>query len=271
MAVTMIESTDATTSGRTPGARSISVIVTAMNEEGNLRPAVESVVRAAAPRFLRYEVIIVDDGSTDRTAAIADALAADNPRIRVHRNGRNLGLGKSYRIGIGLAACEYTSWVAGNNIVPPEGLERVYDRVGEKDMVVSYILRDDRSWQRRLVSRTFTACMNVLFSVDMRYYTGPCVYKSAIAKRLPMRAQGSLFVAELLVRLLLAGQSYVEVGLQPLPRSSGATKTFRLKNVADVFGSALRLFWELRVRRAAAPSAAHDVRVSENDSAIRSR
>jgi glycosyltransferase involved in cell wall biosynthesis len=271
MAVTMIDSTDATTSGRVPSERSISVIVTAMNEAGNLRPAVETVVRAVAPRFLKYEVIVVDDGSTDRTAEIADSLAAENPRIRVHRNGRNLGLGRSYGIGIALAACEYTSWVAGNNIVPPEGLARVYDRVGECDMVVSYILRDDRNWQRRLISRTFTACMNALFSVEMRYYTGPCVYKSAIAKRLPMRAHGSLFVAELLVRLLLAGQSYVEVGLQPLPRSSGATKTFRLKNVADVFGSAVRLFWELRVRRAFGVNGQPDIRVSENDPAVRSR
>jgi glycosyltransferase involved in cell wall biosynthesis len=268
--VATIDRPDVTIAPRA-GNPSISVIVTAMNEEGNLRPAVDSVVRAVAPRFARYEVIIVDDGSEDRTFEIAKSLSAANPRIRVHRNARNLGLGRSYRIGIGLATCEYTSWVAGNNMLSQSALERVYDRVGERDLVISYILRDVRPLKRRLVSRVFTVGMNLLFSVNMRYYTGPCVFKSAVAKRFPMGAQGSLFVAELLVRLLRAHQTYLEVGLQPLSRSSGATKTFRLKNILNVFGSVMRLFWELRVRRVFRAGAQPEVHVAESDRAVRSR
>jgi glycosyltransferase involved in cell wall biosynthesis len=271
MTVAMAELTDWTGSGTALAGRSISVIVSAMNEEGNLESAVDSVVGAVAPRFPTYEVIIVDDGSRDRTPQIAESLAAANPHIRVHRNPRNLGLGRSYRIGIELASHEYTSWVAGNNMIPQEALERIYDRVGERDMVISYVLADLRGVKRRTMSRTFTWCMNRLFSVEMRYYTGPCVYKSAVAKRLPTRAHGSLFVAELLVRLLRARQSYVEVGLQPLPRSSGATKTFRLRNVIDVFASVMRLFWELRVQRAPQLASQSDIRVADNDPAVPSR
>jgi glycosyltransferase involved in cell wall biosynthesis len=267
----MTEMAATTRPGERPTERSISVIVTALNEEGNLAPTVDAVVRAAAPRFPRYEVIVIDDGSSDRTAEIAQSLAAANPRIRLHRNPRNLGLGRSYRIGIDLASNTYTSWVAGNNMVPREALERIYDRVGERDMVISYIVRDVRGLRRRLMSRAFTICMNLLFSVRMRYYTGPCVYRSALAKRLPMRAHGSLFVAELLVRLLRARQTYAEVGLQPLPRSSGATKTFRIRNVLDVFASMMRLFWELRVYRAAGSAREADVRVSRKGPVVPTR
>jgi glycosyltransferase involved in cell wall biosynthesis len=252
-------------------AKSISVIVTAMNEEGNLQPTVDSVVRAVAPRFIDYEVIVVDDGSQDGTLAIAESLSAANPRIRVHRNQRNMGLGCSYRIGIGLAAKEYTSWVAGNNMVPQEALERVYDRVGERDMVISYILCDVRGRRRRTLSRAFTLSMNLLFGLRVRYYTGPCVYKSGVAKRLNTRAQGSMLVAEILIRLLRSGQSYVEVGLQPVLRSSGSTKTFRLRNVIDVLASAIALFWELRVRRALTAAPHTEVCVSENDPVVPSR
>jgi len=251
---------------------SVSVIVSAMNEEHNLRPTVEAVVRAAAPRFARYEVIIVDDGSQDRTAAITAELSTENPNIPVHRNPRNLGLGRSYGIGIDLAANEYTSWVAGNNMVPQEALERIYDRAGETDMVISYILTDVRNLKRRAISRTFTRLMNLLFGIRMRYYTGPCIYRSAVAKRLRMRAQGSFFVAELLVRLMRSGQDYVEVGLQPIPRSAGSTKTFRMRNVVDVFGSMLSLFWELRVRRKPVLSAADpDVCVAESSRTVPTR
>jgi dolichol-phosphate mannosyltransferase len=251
--------------------RSISVIVTAMNEQGNLESAVDSVVRAVAPRFLTYEIIVIDDGSQDRTLDIAKSIAAANPRVRVYANSRNLGLGRSYRVGIDLARYEYTSWVAGNNLVPQEALERIYDRVGERDMVISYILRDVRGFRRRTMSRAFTVCMNLLFSVHMRYYTGPCVYKSAVAKRLRTRAQGSLFIAELLIRLLRARQTYVEIGLQPLPRSSGSTKTFRLRNVLDVFASAIRLFWELRVQRPVGSTSPSKVRVTDNDPVVPTR
>jgi glycosyltransferase involved in cell wall biosynthesis len=267
MTVVMGETTR-TPAGTTFAARSLSVVVTAMNEEGNIRAAVASVVRAAAPRFPAYEVIVVDDGSRDRTADIVLSLAAENPRIRLHRNPRNLGVGRSYKIGIDLAGHEHTSWVAGNNMIPQEALERIYDRVGERDMVISYIVSDARDWKRRAISRLFTQGMNLLFSVDMLYYTGPCVFKSAVAKGLPMRAHGSLFVAELLVRLLRSGQSYVEVGLQPLPRTSGATKTFRLRNILDVFASVMRLFWELRVQRQPRIPGSPESRVHENDPAV---
>ncbi len=267
MSVVMAEMTR-TPASATFAARSISVVVTAMNEEGNLASAVASVVRAVAPRFPIYEVIIVDDGSRDRTAAIALSLAAENPRIRLHQNPRNLGVGRSYRIGIDLAGHEHTSWVAGNNLIPQEALERIYDHVGERDMVISYIVRDVREWKRRSISRLFTLGMNLLFSVDMRYYTGPCVFKSVVAKGLPMRAHGSLFVAELLVRLLRSGQSYVEVGLQPLPRTSGATKTFRLRNILDMLASVMRLFWELRVQRRPRIPSQPESRVHENDPAV---
>jgi glycosyltransferase involved in cell wall biosynthesis len=223
--------------------------VTAMNEEGNLEPTIESVVGAVGPRFNNYEIIIVDDGSQDRTFAIAERLAARNPRIRLQRNPRNMGLSYSYRKGIALATNEYTSWVAGNNIVPRDGLERIYDRIGERDMVISYVIRDVRGVMRRLVSRSFTVGMNLLFGLQLRYYTGPNVYRTAVAKQLKYTTRGSMFVPELLIRLLRSGQSYVEVGLQPLPRSSGATKTFRIRNVVDVTRSALGLFWELRVAR----------------------
>jgi dolichol-phosphate mannosyltransferase len=246
----------------------VSVIVSAMNEEDNLRPTVEAVVRAAAPRFARYEVIIVDDGSQDRTAEITAQLSADNPNIRVHRNPRNLGLGRSYGIGIDLAANEYTSWVAGNNMVPQGALERIYDRAGETDMVISYILTDARNLKRRAISRTFTRLMNLLFGIRMRYYTGPCIYRSDVAKRIRMRAQGSFFVAELLVRLIKSGQRYVEVGLQPIPRSAGSTKTFRMRNVIDVFGSMMRLFWELRIRRRTELAADPDVCVAESSRTV---
>jgi glycosyltransferase involved in cell wall biosynthesis len=255
-----------------PRPRSISIVVTAMNEEGNLKSTVNGIVRAVAPRFPIYEIIIVDDGSRDRTASIADELALTNPSIHVQRNVRNRGLAYSYRRGIELATCEFTSWVAGNNLVPAEAFERIYDAVGRRDMVVTFILRDVRGRRRRTLSRAFNRIVNALFGFDLKYYTGPCVYRTDAVKRLRMRTEGSMFVAEVLLRLLNSGQSYEEVGLQPLPRTSGSTKSFRVRNIVNVASSIILLFWELRVKERLVPSHVQpEVPVAESDRAVSSR
>jgi dolichol-phosphate mannosyltransferase len=248
---------------------SISVIVTAMNEIGNLAPTVANVRSALSPRFADFEIIIVDDGSSDGTSTLADRLALEDPRIVVHHNGRNRGLAYSYRTGIALARKHYTGWVAGNNIVPLKGLQDLYDRVGHADVVLSYVITDVRSAMRRSVSRLFTTTVNTLFGLRLRYYTGPCVYRTVALQQIRPITEGSMIVPEILLRMIKAGQSYIEIPLQPQTRTSGKTKTFRLRNVVFVAMSLARLFWEIRIwgprRRAAEPV---DLPAREHDTSV---
>jgi dolichol-phosphate mannosyltransferase len=230
-----------------PGTRSISVVITAMNEVGNLEPTLGSVRAAVAPRFADYQIIIVDDGSSDGTSELADALGAADPRIVVHHNGHNRGLAYSYRKGIELATKSHTSWVAGNNIVPEQGLADLYDAVGDADIVTTYIATDVRGAGRRIISRGFTTIINVLFGVRLRYYTGPCVYRTDRLQQLRAVSDGSMIVPEILLRMIKSGQTYLELPLVPKPRSSGKTKTFRLRNLVGVLRSLARLFWQIQV------------------------
>jgi glycosyltransferase involved in cell wall biosynthesis len=250
---------------RIPPPRSISVIITAMNEEANLRPTVEAVVASVAPRFPVHEILIIDDGSRDATRDVAARLAAVNPRIRVYHNPVNKGLAYSCRRGFGLAAHQYTAWVAGNNMVPPKAFDAIYDRVGDADMVVTYLLRDVRGHARRLLSRTFTSLINVLFGTRLRYFTGPCVYKTAAARQVRVVSHGSMFVVEMLLRLIQAKQSYVQVGINPLPRSGGASKTFRPRNIVGIGLSILHLIWDMRLRRRSATAAREPVPFPRNE------
>ena len=229
---------------------SLSVIVTAMNEIGNLEPTVRNILAAAGPRIPDVEVIIVDDGSTDGTSALADRMARDDARIVVHHNGQNRGLAYSYSKGISLATKRYTSWVAGNNIVPLKGMEDLYDRAGKVDTVLSYVLTDVRGAFRRSVSRTFTILVNVLFGVRLRYYTGPCVYRTDTLRQLKLISEGSTIIPEILLRMVKSGRTYVEIPLQPQPRTSGSTKTFRVRNVVAVALSLASLFWDIQIRGA---------------------
>src|SRR5262245_59891069 len=176
---------------------SLSVIVTAMNEEGNLGPTIDSVLSAVATPFFDYEIIIIDDGSTDRTGALADALADRNPRIRVHHQPRNLGLDSAYLKGIELATKDYMCWVSGNNMMPADALREIYGRIGEADLILGYPVADIRRKRRRWLSRAFVQLLNVVFGVRLHYFTGPCVFRSAAGKSLRVITNGSMVVPEI--------------------------------------------------------------------------
>jgi glycosyltransferase involved in cell wall biosynthesis len=249
-----IHSGVAVPSESTPNKRSISVVVTAMNEEGNLEPAVEIIHTALASRFSDYEIIIVNDGSTDGTPAIADQLAARKPHVRVHHNPSNLGLHIAYLTGIKLANKEYISVIAGNNMLPSKALEDVFDAVGRADLVLSYLRADKRPMNRVLISRSLTLLLNTLFGLRLRYYSGPCVYRAVAGKRVRSVARGSMIMPEIVIRLLRAGQSHVEVAIDHKVRTAGRTKTFRFKNVVAALSGVLRLFIDIQLRRNIMPT-----------------
>ena len=91
----------------------ISLIIPALNEEAGLEPTVNKVIQALGEKFTDYEILIVNDGSQDKTGEIAERLAANNYHIRVFHNPKNLGLGYNYRRGVGLATKDYIGWVPG--------------------------------------------------------------------------------------------------------------------------------------------------------------
>ena len=238
--------------------RPTSIIVTAMNEEGGLRPGVQSVRAAAEAHFSDYEIIIVDDGSTDGTGLVADEIAAADPRVRVHHSPTNRGLHDAYLTGIRLAAKEYICWVAGNNMITAADLAGVFGAMDRADVVLSYPRVDKRPKYRVLISRSIIVLLNTLFGLRLRYYAGPCVYRASLGKAMRTVTQGWMTVPEIVIRLLRAGQSYVQVPLEPQPRTSGRTKMFRPRNVVSSLASILTLFVDVQVKGRALPALSNE-------------
>jgi glycosyltransferase involved in cell wall biosynthesis len=230
-------------------SRTLTVIIPALNEEGNLAAAVAAVLDAIDDRFTDYELLIFDDGSTDRTGSIADGLAAANPHIRVTHNPRNMGFGYNYSRGVELARMEYVTMFPGDNEIPGEAIRAILDAVGSADIVVPYISTPGvRSWSRRVISACFVALINVLFGLRLRYFNGPCVHRRLLLLSVPMRTHGFAYMAAILVRLIRSGSSYVEVPMPLQARQHGRSKAFRLKNIASVLGTIGRLFWQVQVK-----------------------
>lgn len=229
--------------------RTLTVIIPALNEEGNLSAAVGTVLEAIGDQFADCELLVFDDGSTDQTGAIADGLAAGNPHIRVIHNPRNMGFGYNYSRGVELARMEYVTMFPGDNEIPGEAVRTILSAVGSADIVVPYISTPSvRSGSRQLVSAAFVALMNFLFGLQLRYFNGPCVHRRSLLQSVPMRTHGFAYMAAILVRLIRSGCSYVEVPMSLQARQHGRSKAFKAKNIASVLSTIGELLWEVRVK-----------------------
>lgn len=228
--------------------RSLSVVVPAFNEHDHLEPSVDVLVRALAAADVDFDVIIVDDGSSDGTGEIADRLAAANPRIRAIHHAHNMGLGSAYRHGVEAARKEYFFWVPGDNVCPEETLVRLFQKIGEVDVVIPRITNiSGRALGRRIVSRTYNHVMNFLFGYRIHSIESVTIFPTAFLRANPPSTNGYGFQAEALFRALDRKLSFVEV---PVAFSNpvGRSKAVTLKNIISVMATVIGLYTELRIR-----------------------
>ena len=229
-------------------ARTMSVVVPAYNEMGNLENAVKDVVHALRT-FDDYEVIIVNDGSRDGTGEVADRLAASMDRVRAIHHEQNRGFSASYQTGLAHARMAYFTFVPGDHEVAAESVELIFNAVGTAGLVVPYHGTPwNRTWQRRILTWICTTQLNVLFSRNLKYFQGPAVYPTELARVLPINTTGFFFATEMLVNALLMGYTYVEVPLTHHERTYGQSKAVKLSNIVDAQFTILRLWWNLRMR-----------------------
>lgn len=230
-------------------ARTLSVVVPAFNEDRNLEGAVGNVL-AVASELDAVEVLIVNDGSTDDSGSVADALAAQYPNVRALHHASNAGFAAAYRTGLAHATQAFITFVPGDNEVHLETLRDVFRAVGSADLIVPYhATPGNRTWQRRLLTKIAVVQVNFLFGWRLRYYQGPTVYPTVLARRLPITSRRFFFVTEMLVQALEAGHGFVEVGLRHQERVHGRSKAVAWRNILDAQALILKLWWVLRVRR----------------------
>src|SRR5256885_2663362 len=150
--------------GATPATRSWPVIPPAYNEAENIVATLENITIALAPLGLEHEILVIDDGSRDQTAALVEASAGRFPTVRLLKNERNMGFGWSYRRGVEAASLEHIVMVHGDNAWGRETLGDFFSHVGEADVIIGYTRRmgRSRSWRRTAISRAFTLLVNLI-------------------------------------------------------------------------------------------------------------
>jgi NAD(P)-dependent dehydrogenase (short-subunit alcohol dehydrogenase family) len=230
--------------------RSVSVFIPALNEEQNLKPTVARLIEALTVTVEDYEIIIIDDGSSDGTGAVADSLAAENAAVRVLHNSRNMGLGYCFMEGYREARKNFFVYIPGDNTWPYRSFVELLGNLGRADVITSYAINPDvRPFGRRVLSRLYTRLLNLLFRRHLRYFNGLTIYPVDFLRRDPATTFGFGFQAEVLLKALNLGLSYLEVGLPIDERAAGRSKAVSLGNIISVLATLVRVFVDLRITR----------------------
>lgn len=229
----------------------------------NEEASVEAVVReglAKLPRFADdLELVVIDDGSRDRTGDIADRLAAEDPRVRVVHHRPNRGYGGAIRSGLTTATRPYVFFTDGDQQFDLDDLERLLPLLDRADVVVGYRPRRADPPKRLFIAWVYNTLIRILFAAPFRDVD--CAFKlfrRDVLDRVPLsrvRSNGAFFSPELLLVLRAAKVPIAQVAVRHFPRRTGEEKgaTLRvvLRAMRDLLLLRLRL-WRARGRDRAA-------------------
>jgi glycosyltransferase involved in cell wall biosynthesis len=225
----------------------------AHNEEANLEPLVEEAKAALAELADTWEIVIVDDGSRDRTGDLADQLAASDARIRAVHHPTNLGYGAALRSGFQAARYPLVAFTDGDRQFRVADLGILTARLLEPDapdVVAGFRIRRADPLLRTVYARLYRLAIRTFFGLRIRDIDCACkLFRREALEGLRVESGGAFFSAELLIKLRESDRRVVEVGVPHYPRTSGSPTGAR----PSVIWRAVRDFWALRLRLWAAP------------------
>jgi glycosyltransferase involved in cell wall biosynthesis len=234
---------------------SLSAFFPAHNEEANVVPMAEAML-AVLPRVAtQWELVIVDDGSRDRTGALADEFARTHPGVRVVHHEVNRGYGGAIKSGLAASRLDYVFFTDGDRQFDPAEIERLIARLDQAEVVVGRRAQRADNVVRRLNGMAWSTLVRALFGFTVRDVD--CAFKlfrrSAIAGIAP-RAEGAMISTELLARIHQRGHRIVEVPVSHYPRQhgtpSGANPAVILRAFVELFRMRRQLRAEFAQTRA---------------------
>ncbi len=219
----------------------LSVFFPAYYDEKNIGKVVDKAVEVLEGLEVKdYEVTIIEDGSPDKTAEVADALAAKHSKVRVIHHEKNKGYGATLLEGFVSARFDYVFYTDGDNQFDLEELRKFVALVPYTDMVVGYRKKKQYSAYRKVTSFVYNQILKWAFDID--YIDIDCAFK--IIKRdlfdkITVSTKDAFIDAEILIKAHLLGYSSTELSVTHLPRVDGISTAARpsiiLKTMYEIY------------------------------------
>jgi len=217
------------------------------NEAENLEALVADALAALPALATTYEVILVDDGSRDDTAGVAERLVQRHGGVvRLVRHDVNRGYGGALRSGFAAARYSHLAYTDGDRQFRIADLARLVDcaEATQSPVVIGFRLQRADPPLRLVYATLYRVANRIWFGLRVRDVDCAAkLFRRDVLRNINVHSDGAFFSAELLIRLQLAGVNALEVGVPHYPRTAGSPTGARL----SVIARAVRDFWSLRI------------------------
>ena len=220
---------------------SLTVFFPAYYDEKNIDKVVTKAVEVVESLHLKdYEILIIEDGSPDKTGEVADALAIQFPKVRVIHHPKNLGYGATLRDGFLNAKMDYVFYTDGDNQFDLDELKKFVALIPFSDIVVGYRKEKQYSLYRKFTSHCYNYLLRLIF--DIHYWDIDCafkLFKADLFKKIEIKSIDAFIDAEIMLKAEQLGYTVTEIGVKHLPRvdgiSTGARPSVIFRTIKEVF------------------------------------
>ncbi len=236
-----------TTSNERRATDSISVFFPCYNEQDNVARTASKALSVLQQQSCDFEVIIVNDGSTDSTGQIADEIASRDRRIKVVHHQTNLGYGAALQSGFKAATKELVFYTDGDGQFDINELPPLLSLMDKADIVSCYRLNRQDSLVRKINAWCWTKLVCWLFGMKVRDINCAFkLYKREIFDNIELSSSGALIDAEILAKASHKGYSITQQAVHHYPRIAGSQTGANLRVILRAFKELFKLYRQIK-------------------------
>lgn len=224
------------------GPLELTIFFPVYNDEATVEAVAKKAVAFLEEHASRGEVLIVDDGSPDRSGEIADSLAARYPCVRAIHHSRNRGYGEALKTGFREARYEWIGFTDGDDQYDVYDLHRLLRHRAYYDLVITFRYAKVYSTTRIFVSWVYNLAVRFFFRVPYRdVSTGLRAVRRSLIPELGLSSTSPFIGAEIAIKTMLLGYRVGEVGIQTFPREFGRGGTVTPRNILATIRDMFRI------------------------------
>lgn len=226
---------------------SLSAILPAHNEEVAIASTVKSVLQTLASWMTDFEVIVVDDGSHDRTGALLDEMAAADSHVRVLHHVANQGYGAALVSGFEASGKDLVFFMDADGQFDIRDLERFFPLLARYDAVLGYRIKRQDTWMRKANALGWKLLVRLIFGIQVRDVD--CAFKLYNGKFFRehcLETRGAMINTEILYKFTRAGYTYTQLGVHHLPRKGGKATGAKPVVILRAFRELFTFAWKWR-------------------------
>lgn len=211
----------------------LSIIIPSYNEERNIQEVLDNVIADMPTSVSDYEIIVIDDGSTDATQETLRHIASQNRKIRIITHKENEGKGAALLSGFAQASMEWILFTDADLQISTKVLPEFIAQTSSYQIIIGYRENRGDSLLRQLFSKGYALLIRILFNIRLKDINCPFkLFRNSLLHSLPLSSCGFFIDTELLYYILCKGSHIKEIGVTGKQRKHGKSSV-KLEHVVQ--------------------------------------